>query len=550
MLINTDTSSNKRNDGSNGSILPTIRRTIEGEVRRTTMEIPHKEYNLKEIENKIEKWREQLNRYKCPISQEIMKNPVILPSGQTFERKHIEEWLSTNKTCPITRKRIHAKKLIENINLKANCKEDISNYINRIIKKVQCWMLDEKCWNICKDVLNEGIEFINTLFDKNEKKEVLNQIYTLKFNIQLKRLSKEANEQVVIEYLDDIKKLNSLEGKVLELTKMEMKLGNLSVLDKFYVEMLKILMSDNENNVSDRTKRLFINLLKTILKKIKLETTLLDDSNKIQNLEDNLNELENKFVNNELNSELQELYLQLYRLQNKITYLEKAYHLDEKKEELGRELMNEYLKTENHDEYIILYLKFNANKVDTKVLETIKSINEKNKTLENEKQELENKIKNMECTYQLEDHLLMLARRNLGWQDYFCKLVTFSIPKSNLRDERFHSDRFDAYGFTWGVSFETGARLVDLEICIWLLENNTENDFSPIRVKAFISNILLEEDSVVMSDLEFDNVDAGFTQTVHISDYCPLLEGENFVFNFIIGLQEPSTYNNTLGLDI
>ncbi|KAJ6809421.1 U-box domain-containing protein 9-like [Iris pallida] len=39
----------------------------------------------------------------CPISSEIMKDPVVLSSGQTYDRPHIEQWLNSgNQTCPKT----------------------------------------------------------------------------------------------------------------------------------------------------------------------------------------------------------------------------------------------------------------------------------------------------------------------------------------------------------------------------------------------------------------------------------------------------------------
>ncbi|KAL2928258.1 U-box domain-containing protein 8 [Bienertia sinuspersici] len=42
--------------------------------------------------------------FKCPISLEIMCDPVILSSGHTFDRNSIQRWLdSGHRTCPITK---------------------------------------------------------------------------------------------------------------------------------------------------------------------------------------------------------------------------------------------------------------------------------------------------------------------------------------------------------------------------------------------------------------------------------------------------------------
>ncbi|XVF25936.1 hypothetical protein REPUB_Repub13aG0256800 [Reevesia pubescens] len=41
--------------------------------------------------------------FKCPISLEIMSDPVIISSGHTFDRASIQRWLdSGHRTCPIT----------------------------------------------------------------------------------------------------------------------------------------------------------------------------------------------------------------------------------------------------------------------------------------------------------------------------------------------------------------------------------------------------------------------------------------------------------------
>lgn len=42
--------------------------------------------------------------FKCPISLEIMSDPVILSSGHTFDRGSIQRWLDAgHRTCPITK---------------------------------------------------------------------------------------------------------------------------------------------------------------------------------------------------------------------------------------------------------------------------------------------------------------------------------------------------------------------------------------------------------------------------------------------------------------
>ncbi|KAK4254009.1 hypothetical protein QN277_009445 [Acacia crassicarpa] len=44
------------------------------------------------------------DHFKCPISLEIMSDPVILSSGHTFDRSSIQRWLDAgHRTCPITK---------------------------------------------------------------------------------------------------------------------------------------------------------------------------------------------------------------------------------------------------------------------------------------------------------------------------------------------------------------------------------------------------------------------------------------------------------------
>ncbi|CAK9172751.1 unnamed protein product [Ilex paraguariensis] len=48
----------------------------------------------------------------CPITSNIFDDPVTLETGQTYERKAIQEWLDRgNSTCPITRQKLHSAKL-------------------------------------------------------------------------------------------------------------------------------------------------------------------------------------------------------------------------------------------------------------------------------------------------------------------------------------------------------------------------------------------------------------------------------------------------------
>nr|DAD21629.1 TPA_asm: hypothetical protein HUJ06_023092 [Nelumbo nucifera] len=57
--------------------------------------------------------------FRCPISSRLMHDPVIIASGQTFERVWIEKWFNEgNDTCPKTQKKLQHFSLTPNSALK------------------------------------------------------------------------------------------------------------------------------------------------------------------------------------------------------------------------------------------------------------------------------------------------------------------------------------------------------------------------------------------------------------------------------------------------
>jgi hypothetical protein len=48
----------------------------------------------------------------CPITMELMKDPVMASDGHVYERSAIEEWFRHRNTSPLTNLRIADKKLI------------------------------------------------------------------------------------------------------------------------------------------------------------------------------------------------------------------------------------------------------------------------------------------------------------------------------------------------------------------------------------------------------------------------------------------------------
>lgn len=58
--------------------------------------------------------------FRCPISLELMKDPVIVSTGQTYERTCIEKWLEQgHQTCPKTQQNLTSTALIPNYVLRS-----------------------------------------------------------------------------------------------------------------------------------------------------------------------------------------------------------------------------------------------------------------------------------------------------------------------------------------------------------------------------------------------------------------------------------------------
>ncbi|RAL51584.1 hypothetical protein DM860_011086 [Cuscuta australis] len=57
--------------------------------------------------------------FRCPISLDLLRDPVTLCTGQTYDRSSIEKWLASgNSTCPITMQKLHDPSLVPNHTLR------------------------------------------------------------------------------------------------------------------------------------------------------------------------------------------------------------------------------------------------------------------------------------------------------------------------------------------------------------------------------------------------------------------------------------------------
>ncbi|XP_071705805.1 U-box domain-containing protein 14-like [Rutidosis leptorrhynchoides] len=80
------------------------------------------EVDMSEVETSVMRHRSPVipDDFRCPISLELMKDPVIVSTGQTYERASIQKWLDAgHKTCPKTQQTLLHTALTPNYVLKS-----------------------------------------------------------------------------------------------------------------------------------------------------------------------------------------------------------------------------------------------------------------------------------------------------------------------------------------------------------------------------------------------------------------------------------------------
>jgi hypothetical protein len=60
----------------------------------------------------------------CPLTMEVMRDPVMTADGQTYERTEIEKWFALGKrTSPLTGEELPSTNLLPNIALRQVIRE-------------------------------------------------------------------------------------------------------------------------------------------------------------------------------------------------------------------------------------------------------------------------------------------------------------------------------------------------------------------------------------------------------------------------------------------
>jgi STIP1 homology and U-box containing protein 1 len=115
-LLESNNKSKKKEESTSNNEIPSYSKNTT-----TTNDI-----HTKETEESIES-------FLCPISQEIMTDPVVTPEGISYDKKSILQWLSKNKICPLSKKPLKESDLIPNLALK----NAIENYLKQSQKQMK-----------------------------------------------------------------------------------------------------------------------------------------------------------------------------------------------------------------------------------------------------------------------------------------------------------------------------------------------------------------------------------------------------------------------------
>lgn len=71
-------------------------------------------------EEVLRKIRNENTEYICPISFDLLLDPVICTDGHSYERKNIETWFKNHDTSPKTNNKLESKTLIPNHALRSS----------------------------------------------------------------------------------------------------------------------------------------------------------------------------------------------------------------------------------------------------------------------------------------------------------------------------------------------------------------------------------------------------------------------------------------------
>jgi len=89
---------------------------LKNKLRLARLDLDRAQQDLADVSKDQSKLPDE---FKCPITCDLMSDPVICADGHTYDRYAIERWLSQHGTSPKTNARLPSREVIPNHNLRA-----------------------------------------------------------------------------------------------------------------------------------------------------------------------------------------------------------------------------------------------------------------------------------------------------------------------------------------------------------------------------------------------------------------------------------------------
>ncbi|KAL9650729.1 hypothetical protein ABK040_001783 [Willaertia magna] len=518
---------------------------------------------------------------------------VIIETGHTFERNSIEEWLKIKNTCPISRTFLKTKSLTPNISLKSTINENIEKFIKKVIKHVVLWLDDNNLVDICSNLVDDSLELIKNNFTTLQK-----ELKMLYFDILLNKNIEE--QELFDKYINLINELSDLNEKIEQLQKLQNKLMNEILLQKYYNELISLIIQSKNKTVLFEVFKKYIKLnnldnilidkvLKCIKNKdIKLNCFILlfnynskynrnillqkllniKIPNKLNNnfapffknllkqvdlTEIDLDKLINFIKNcNELKEEKIIFCKELYKNSNNIKYLELEYELNNSNKETELLLLSEYLKLNLMNKYLNLYIKINETKLDSfniMLLKYLQNQNNEINTLQNENKILKNNLNNVEKSLiNLNDwkNQQVIYNFKTKYSDYdYVNIIKIITPLNVKKNEEYFSEEFEVFGLKWKMEINPKGDndSKEDECAIWLhltsLQCEKEKEIFAIRVKYCIDNTNLSDNKNYTT--EYTKIEGKGCPSFKQHDFIPIIRNDKQTFNVVIGMKNLET---------
>ena len=202
--------------------------------------------------------------FTCPISREIMSEPVIAEDGHIYERQMIEQWFLDNKTSPITRESIDT-------NLKS-C-QIIKTIIDTMLSKYPK-LKDNQFKSDNSHMSN--VQIINKWISSRNYNKLLNYIqydavYFYEEGIWSNILEYCKNkDNIIIHILDNSNTFEIIQTGYIELLKLFLEQSNPNIQKYFLDKCIDKSNIKDESDINDKSgiNAIFLNICRTESKEL------------------------------------------------------------------------------------------------------------------------------------------------------------------------------------------------------------------------------------------------------------------------------------------